>query len=401
MALNLSGRKVVVWQGVNGLDDLIMPFFNIYDYECNFLDNIFDFIEYYNCFDVDLILNCGLTKYATEENYRIALAKLIGSVGSGVVVIVEDFDNKNIPIIFRCARTLGIDFCLDSTKVGNKILIHFKRGLRSFDVPQWAKNPSPFIEYKNKKETVDTVINAIVNQVPFSLVRIGHCEIRFLGYGQYYGDSDIKKSCYIQWGDVPPIDFIAKVKRDLEKVVSEANILGFKSRTDFKSDSLGVLDNSVFACLSNMSLLRTMQVYTSPNIHFVLGESSEFIDAIRNSSCIVIVSPRRQVYEKIKSIVAPNINVIWHSLIGEARVDGLVELNNRLIRFVEIESILRTQVRPGTLVLVGAGVAGKIYCEIARSNGGIGLDLGSTLDAWAGVDSRGSGFNIKLKNALK
>ena len=48
------------------------------------------------------------------------------------------------------------------------------------------------------------------------------------------------------------------------------------------------------------------------------------------------------------------------------------------------------QVEAGDVVLVGAGVFGKIYCDRIRRRGGIALDLGSVLDGWAGVESRGN-----------
>ena len=43
---------------------------------------------------------------------------------------------------------------------------------------------------------------------------------------------------------------------------------------------------------------------------------------------------------------------------------------------------------PGMLFLVGAGLFGKLYCAEIKRQGGIALDLGSLLDAWAGVGSR-------------
>jgi hypothetical protein len=42
-----------------------------------------------------------------------------------------------------------------------------------------------------------------------------------------------------------------------------------------------------------------------------------------------------------------------------------------------------------SLFLVGAGVLGKSYCSQAKNHGHIALDMGSVLDGWAGVVSRG------------
>lgn len=46
----------------------------------------------------------------------------------------------------------------------------------------------------------------------------------------------------------------------------------------------------------------------------------------------------------------------------------------------------------GKVVLVAAGGLGKIYCNWAKQNGGIAIDIGSVADSWMGVGSR-SYFN--------
>jgi GT-D fold-like domain len=44
--------------------------------------------------------------------------------------------------------------------------------------------------------------------------------------------------------------------------------------------------------------------------------------------------------------------------------------------------------QPTRLYLVGAGMPGKVYCDVIRSAGGVALDIGSTMDVLAGVRSR-------------
>ena len=41
-----------------------------------------------------------------------------------------------------------------------------------------------------------------------------------------------------------------------------------------------------------------------------------------------------------------------------------------------------------SLVIVGAGVFGKIYCHAAKSSGAVSLDIGSAFDILAGLQSR-------------
>jgi len=54
----------------------------------------------------------------------------------------------------------------------------------------------------------------------------------------------------------------------------------------------------------------------------------------------------------------------------------------------EIAAQVRRESGPGTLVLVGAGVVGKIFVEEAKQAGAVALDVGSLLDNMAGYHTR-------------
>jgi hypothetical protein len=53
--------------------------------------------------------------------------------------------------------------------------------------------------------------------------------------------------------------------------------------------------------------------------------------------------------------------------------------------FGEFHRRLKTELanaRPGVLYLVGAGVPGKICCELIKRAGGVALDIGTVVDIW-------------------
>ncbi|MCY1230409.1 hypothetical protein D9M72_428200 [compost metagenome] len=54
-----------------------------------------------------------------------------------------------------------------------------------------------------------------------------------------------------------------------------------------------------------------------------------------------------------------------------------------------INEEVRRKTSPGTLVLVAAGLAGKVFIGTAKEAGGVALDLGSVMDEWldAGIHS--------------
>lgn len=43
---------------------------------------------------------------------------------------------------------------------------------------------------------------------------------------------------------------------------------------------------------------------------------------------------------------------------------------------------------PGQVFFVGAGICGKIYCDLIAERGGIALDVGAVCDAWLGIATR-------------
>lgn len=58
---------------------------------------------------------------------------------------------------------------------------------------------------------------------------------------------------------------------------------------------------------------------------------------------------------------------------------------SRIPRWMEVQAANF----PGSLLLVGAGVIGKIYCNWWRDLGGVAMDVGGAMDIWAGRITRG------------
>ena len=56
-------------------------------------------------------------------------------------------------------------------------------------------------------------------------------------------------------------------------------------------------------------------------------------------------------------------------------------------RFDELVDTLTVEY-PGQVFLVGAGICGKVYCDLIAERGGIAIDIGSVCDAWLGIASR-------------
>lgn len=56
-------------------------------------------------------------------------------------------------------------------------------------------------------------------------------------------------------------------------------------------------------------------------------------------------------------------------------------------RYLELLETLRPAF-PGQVFLVGAGILGKVYCDVIAERGGIAVDIGAVCDAWLGINTR-------------
>lgn len=57
-------------------------------------------------------------------------------------------------------------------------------------------------------------------------------------------------------------------------------------------------------------------------------------------------------------------------------------------RFGQIAADLASRDLTGELFLVGAGIVGKIYCNLIKKQGGMAIDAGSMMDVWMGLGVR-------------
>lgn len=364
-------------------------------------ENILKFIEDIDDFqDCNIVLDGSLTVYSTEANYRLVISEVV-KTGKGLLVVSEPIKSPRLIFVFRALRVLGLDNYFETEVLNNKCVFKINRGAVLYlKKTQWFKNPAPYCFDISEADAIKKITEAVKSGNPFSLIRVGHCEVRFLGQDLYYGLTDIQKSAQMQWGGAIDEEKVKWVKGNLRKSVQEADILGFKNRGDFSSRGLKILENSVLNCLASLSLLKPGQCKTTPNIHFKIATDLGFLDALQKAKKIVLVTPRKELKDIFESIFN-EIPIDLISLDGEFRIDGGGgDIDNRFRRFFEIEDEIDEIAGPGVVFLIGVGVAGKQYCSIAKSKGGIGIDMGSVLDAWAGIDSRGSGFDSSLKNSL-
>lgn len=352
-------------------------------------------------FDNDkFIIYHSFFSYSSEINYRKFLANFIKKEITGVIEIVVSEAHQSIPLLLRSLRAIGLDHLVKVTRADANIHIVFSRNENDYN--KAASNLIlTALPSADLPDFIYDLKNSIENRRPLSLVRVGHCEVKFLSYGYMYGDTDLKQTYQIQWG-VNSItkDFFDFVRNGVLKSINVSKYLGFNLITDIGSGNLRVYENSVYRSLSDFSMIKHYNKRVSPNIHYGIGTSSEFISILHSADKIVLITSRAAIFDKFCELYGTD-KVALIQLPGEFRVDGEFSFKDRAARFTQIDSIINDLAEPGVVFLIGGGVAGKGFCSTVYEKGAIAVDVGSVFDAWAGVDSRGDGFDQTIKNFLK
>lgn len=132
------------------------------------------------------------------------------------------------------------------------------------------------------------------------------------------------------------------------------------------------------------------QAYCSAWLHYSLHTSGALIRILASQERIGIISCRAELPERLNRLLGLRVKFfhipdMYRDIPpGEVPSDYVARLCDPLQdQLVDC---------PGMLFLVGAGLFGKAYCQLIKSQGGIALDLGSLLDAWVGIGSRPTVF---------
>ncbi len=273
--------------------------------------------------------------------------------------------------------------------------------------------------------TLDLVRSAVSARQPFSLIRLGDGEGIVLSFDDEMRLEDL---AYLHghWGtEGVTLGALAEVKRDLEEAVRGADIVGIRddilnvalptdlldrpgsevkefvmsafSIRDDERDNLSALGARRLALL-HRALCRLewseTQRFCSAWIHWELLASGELHRILEEETEIGLVTARPELQE----LVARRFDVRTTAVIVPDKFVEAPEAGRHVPdRYHTIRSEL---IFPkGTLVLVGAGIPGKAYCQWIKEAGCVAIDVGSVFDAWVGKASRPRVLESRFKVA--
>lgn len=259
------------------------------------------------------------------------------------------------------------------------------------------------------------IAHAIAERRPFSYVRLGDGEARFLlarkpllrpGLDAVAAATVGGFIWSIWFGtsiDDVPAPLLDRLELAFDAAVAEADVLGVPIAERLATDRahagyLVALERYVAGLPP-----RAERHWTDASNNLVVEAGDPFFSRLLSGiDFLGVVSPHRELAARlgrrlgiahVASIVIP----------GEGRLGRVEESADRGQHFpAAYERVMRTLEvpRPGAVFLVAGGLLGKIYCNRIRGLGGIALDIGALADAWMGHDTRGAPLAAALRHVL-
>lgn len=234
----------------------------------------------------------------------------------------------------------------------------------------------------------EEVLKKIQEGNPLSLVRYGDGESIVLNG---WKDVESLKAVFKrQFGYTPQIDQAEEIRENLISAYQNADILGVPLGKKIKDvDSYWFKSVDILHEEAGINLFKTKKELTSIDIHSDFLDKGYYDLILNNVETLNYISCRdldERFKEKfnIKTVnsffIPPEVKFTTNKT-GEKHYPE---------RFNKVERWMDKAINcEGVICLVGAGIAGKIYCNWFRDRGGIAIDIGSVFDSWYGRDTRG------------
>ena len=272
----------------------------------------------------------------------------------------------------------------------------------------FAGRVAPFLRdavalYRDKRfaspyEVAGAVIAAMSDQRPFALVRLGDGEGALLAPERMADLFREHRAHFLRrWYGTPELaddpTFLALASK-LSDRLEEVDILGIPERTWllYERDHGNV---RTFMCC--LALVLTSGPYArdklvcNTSVHIDLAYRHLLDGIIRMAPRIILVTSHADLALRLAAhLDVPPIETLLippaHSDLSETGyAAGLSHIDDA---YAPTMAALAERAGPGTLVLVGAGFLGKLYCLEAKRSGAVALDLGSVVDLWMGYRTR-------------
>lgn len=274
--------------------------------------------------------------------------------------------------------------------------------------------PDPIYNFLDTLAVARRILSAIDKSQPLSLIRLGDGEGRFFQYPSHlenYLESDRIASAQVWWnmggGEATSLHRLSAL---VSTAVDTADILGIPDLPRvIRGSSAGVgrprhgmarNARGLLAALGYASAIiqRSAGQATSPpmitscHIHEALAFWNLWPSLLRHMREVSLITCHQNLPDALRRQFGVETRTL-HLIPAESKYAPLFRHDSPDEPhfpdvFHRIEQNLASTA-PGHVVLVAAGVLGKIYCQRVREAGGIAIDIGSVADYWNGYITRG------------
>ncbi len=274
-------------------------------------------------------------------------------------------------------------------------------------------------------ESMESVRRAVAARDPFSLIRLGDGEAIVLAFDD---DMWLQDLAYLHghWGaEGVTFGAIAEVKRDLQAAVRGADLVGIRDdvvNVSVPDDLLSFSGREVKEFVSSGFHLRPDEIenlsaigarrlallhdvlskidwsedqrFCSAWIHWELLASGTLNTILEEATHVGLITSRPE----LEHMVARRFDIRTSAVIVPDKFVEVPQPGHHVPRrYRTIRSELTFP--EGTVVLVGAGIPGKVYCQWLKESGCVAIDVGSAFDAWVGKPSRPRVLESRFKVA--
>jgi hypothetical protein len=242
---------------------------------------------------------------------------------------------------------------------------------------------------------------ALRDRTPLSLQRVGNGEGNAVSMTKAERHplqiSTFFAEFVYQNGIAVPEEPASALCRDVHAALTSADIVGFRS---FETDdhaliSAAIKDEWAYAATGFLYAREFLQqgmmemwwrrsVVTSAWIHLDLIPYLD--DLVKAASSIIVITGRGELQEEMKSRLGDRLEEFI-----AVPVQGFHPTTPEESHMFSTFPVVRERLNRdlvGKLVLVGAGLFGKVYCHTAKMRGAVAVDLGSAFDVLAGLSTR-------------
>ena len=240
----------------------------------------------------------------------------------------------------------------------------------------------------SEEHIVSAITAAVESSTPFSLVRMGDGEGRFVG-GGLHGHlgkeaSSIAKRIWFWNSTYPHASFWTL----LDKAYLNADVVGYnppyRLRLALRNSSIGYTG----VVLGNNFILDNFDTETGFKLarNWVLASLGKefFVKLISRVRRVGFIGPHGSIGKCLLEMGAWRVDTLF--IPSDNIVPNLVTVPHYPDFFNHTVSEIRRGV--SGLWLVSAGALGKIFCDEIKRAGGIALDIGSLSDQWMGLSTR-------------